>query len=362
MFTLGAATAQDLKKLQDQLTASTSNLDKMHALDALANYYTWTEGGYDEATAYGRQMIKLATESRDNKLIALAYVLNGLRLVEAIPSTEREKELRNYFDTAVQIAKKYNLPFYEASAYIGLAGIQFHVVLADGDEMSKWGEDALRLSTSISNDSLRSMAMVAIANGYRFKNNNLSAFRYFNDAIALAEKMNDPYLVTYSYRAFGRFYEGLRDYDKALLYFSKAFDALSKKEPLNHRDLHWLFFTQWNATWAYSSKGDHTNAIASVQKVIELAKKYQLSTTYAKAPDYQMMILLITQRKYEEAKAFIEQRPDLEQFAKNHDYESTLYIRWNGWNSPDTLRPSSKPCFCRRLTTGCLLFFFRYPF
>jgi hypothetical protein len=128
MLLVFAATAQDLKKLQHRLIVATSRLDRLHALDALANYYTWTAGGNDEARAYGKQMITLATESGDSKLIALAYILNGIRLVEAVPSTEREKELRSYFDAAIQISKKHNLPFYEASAYIGLSGIPFHVV------------------------------------------------------------------------------------------------------------------------------------------------------------------------------------------------------------------------------------------
>ena len=240
--------AQDLHLLQQQLQAAESNKDKIYALDGLANYFTWTEGGYDEAKAYGQKMIELAEHNKDKELTALAYILNGIRLVEAVPSTEREKELRGYFDRAIQIANENKLPFYEASAWIGLSGIPFQVVLVDGDEALQWGKQALTLSMAIAHDSLRSMALIAMANGYRFKNNNIPAFHHFTEAIGLAEKINDPYLLAYCYRAFARFYHDLGDFDKALNYYSKATAALKKKKALNYRDLHWLFFTQWNTT------------------------------------------------------------------------------------------------------------------
>lgn len=139
--------AQDIQTLQLQLKKAISTRDKIYTLDALANFYTWTEKGYDKAKLYGNQMISIAEERGDKELLALANVLNGIRLVQAIPSADREKELQKYFEEAIRIAKENRLPFYEAAAYIGLSGLQFHTVTADGDSMLRWGNEAMRLAT-----------------------------------------------------------------------------------------------------------------------------------------------------------------------------------------------------------------------
>jgi signal transduction histidine kinase len=318
--------AQDVGNLQKHLQQAKTPKDKIYALDALANYYSWTEGGHDEAKTYGQQMIALAEESKNTEFVALAYILNGIRLVEVTPSTEREKELRGYFAKAIQIAKEHKLPFYEAAAYIGLSGIHFHVVLADGDEMLRWGTQAFRLSIAIANDSLRVLSLVALANGYRFKIDNIKAFRQFNEAVELAEKNHDPYLLAYCYRSIARFYDGLGDYDKAVEYFLKAIETLRKKEELTYRDLNWLYMSQINTTWSYSSKKEHTKARASANKVMALAKEYNLPNTYKTAPLFQHFSLFVNERRYEEAKAFFKRNNlKLEAFYKNHDFENHLF-------------------------------------
>jgi hypothetical protein len=61
--------AQSLPELQKQLKSVNSDRDKIYALDALANHYTWTEGGYADAKVYGQQMISVAEET-SNKRVA----------------------------------------------------------------------------------------------------------------------------------------------------------------------------------------------------------------------------------------------------------------------------------------------------
>ncbi|MBD0276840.1 MAG: tetratricopeptide repeat protein [Flavisolibacter sp.] len=322
-----ALAAQDLKGLQQQLQTAKSDKDKLYALDALANYFTWTEGGYDAAKAYGRQMISLAEQTKNKELTTLTYILNGIRLVEAVPSTEREKELRGYFEKAVQIAQESHLPFYEACAWVGLSGIPYQVVLVDGDEELQWGKKALNLSTALANDSLKAMALIAMGNGYRFKNNNVAAFHQFTEAMALAEAVNDPYLLAYCYRALARFYHDLGDFDKALALYAKATEALKKKKSLNYRDLHWLYFTQWNTTWSYVSLRDYEKARSSAYKCLELAKACNLPSSYRYAPLNQLLGIYLGEHKYEEAKAFIRQNPYIDTFYKNQDYESQIFKR-----------------------------------
>jgi len=318
--------AQSLPELQKQLKRVNSDKDKIYALDALANYYTWTEGGYTDAQVYGQQMISAAEKTSNKELLAMAYVLNGIRLTEALPSTEREKELRGYYAKAIQIAKDNNLPFYEAAAYIGLSGIQFHTVSADPDEMLGWGTQAARLATSISNDSLQTMAVVAVAIGYKLKKNNTLAFRKFSEALQLAERLDDPFLLSYCYRSFARFYHDLTgEYDKALVHYANAMASLQKKKTLTFRDKNWMYWTQINTTWAYKNKHDLRNAWASVNKLNEIALQYNLPGTYKVAPLYQELSLYVEEGKFREAIVLFKQNQNLEAFFKNHDFENALY-------------------------------------
>jgi signal transduction histidine kinase len=318
------AFTQDPAVLQQQYKAANSYPDKIYALDALANYYVWTEGGYGEANTYGQQMISLAKESTSKELLAKSYILNGIRLVEAIPSTKRNEEARAYFGQAIEIAKGNKLPFYEASAYIGLSGIQFHLVVGDGDEMLRWGRQALALSTAIANDSLSAMSLIAIAIGHQLKKDNVPAFRHFTEAVQLAEAVNDPYVLAYCHRAFARYYHQLGD-DKALAYYSKAVEILRAKKNLTYREVYWMYLTQWNTTWVYNDKKEYEKARASADKLIEWSKEYNLPSTYRIAPLSQHLSLYISESRFDEAKAFISKNPRIEAYFVNHDYLNTFY-------------------------------------
>ncbi len=326
MVTSETLIAQDLKQLQHQANATQTVKQKILSLDALANYYSFTDGGSTKARANGLEIIALAEENKKPDLIAMAYVLNGIRLVEAIPTSEGEIEMRGYFTKAILIAQSNKLPFYEASAYIGLSGIHFHTNLMDGDEALKWGKKALSLSSAIANDSLTAMSHVAIANGYRFKNNAIQAFHHFNTALHLAENLQDPYLLAYSNRAFAKFYVTLGDAKKSLTYYQNAIESLNKKKNLTYRDLHWLFFSQWNTTIGYLTLRDFKNSRESVNKVIELAKKYRLPSTYQHAPVTQLINICIIENKYSDAINLINNNKYLDFFYKSHDYEHNFYL------------------------------------
>ncbi len=49
--------AQDVQKLQEQLEAAKTYQDKIYALDALANYYTWSLSKDSVAEVYGNKQI-----------------------------------------------------------------------------------------------------------------------------------------------------------------------------------------------------------------------------------------------------------------------------------------------------------------
>jgi hypothetical protein len=68
--------AQNLELLQQQYQHASTVQDKLYTLDALANYFTWTEGGYDKAKFYGQQMISLAQKSNRKELFTLSYLLS----------------------------------------------------------------------------------------------------------------------------------------------------------------------------------------------------------------------------------------------------------------------------------------------
>jgi hypothetical protein len=153
--------AQGLQQLKQQLQAAKGYKDKIYVLDALATYYSWSVGKDSLAEIYGEQQLAIAKQSASKELMALAYHLNGIRLLEK--SLEKEVELgKKYFDQVIRFAKENNLPFYEASAYTGLSKLYFNYQELDGDKAIELGNKALEIASSISNDSLKALSIVAM--------------------------------------------------------------------------------------------------------------------------------------------------------------------------------------------------------
>ena len=85
------ASSQDVRDLQAQLDKTKTVEARISALDALANYYTWSDGQFQKAKDYGEKMIAVASGSGDKKMECLVYILNGIRLVESVPTADRER-------------------------------------------------------------------------------------------------------------------------------------------------------------------------------------------------------------------------------------------------------------------------------
>src|SRR4051794_40630591 len=83
------SSAQNLQTLQQQLHVARTNRDKIYALYALSDYYTYTLGKDSMADLYGDKQIALANHTGNKELIALAYYLEGERLIQTIPSEKR---------------------------------------------------------------------------------------------------------------------------------------------------------------------------------------------------------------------------------------------------------------------------------
>lgn len=134
LFTNFLLSGQKLQKLEQQLQTAKTNRNKIYAFYALADYYTSTLGKDSIANLYGDKQIALANQTENKELMALAYYLEGERLIQAIPSEKRFGRAKDCLHRTIQIEAQNNLPFYGAIAYIALSIPYYNGFEIDGDK------------------------------------------------------------------------------------------------------------------------------------------------------------------------------------------------------------------------------------
>lgn len=95
-----------------------------------------------------------------------------------------------------------------------------------------------------------------IGQGYLLKGNLKEAMKHMLEAANIAEEIHDSLILASTYNNLGLVYKTSRDYDKALLYFTKAFEIKKRKtDPNNSVDIKSLATTILNLGMVHNFKG-----------------------------------------------------------------------------------------------------------
>ena len=302
LFTSLLLSAQNLQKLEQQLQTAKTNRNKIYALYAIADYYTYTLGKDSMANLYGDKQIALANQTGNKELMALAYYLEGERLIQTVPSEKRFGRAKDCLYRTIQIAIQNNLAFYGAAAYIALSRPYYIGFEIDGDKALELGNNALKLSTSIANDSLLSLSLVSISVAYKYKKDNTNAYRIFQDALQVAERLDDPYLLAYCYRALGDFYQSLGELNKALSFYLNAEQSMERKKVPSQNELYWLYWIRQAISNLYADMGNEQKAKEYINKYSNQAKAFDMQELYKLEPLIQQVFLQIALGNYYEAR------------------------------------------------------------
>jgi tetratricopeptide (TPR) repeat protein len=198
--------------------------EKVYWLDNLSR--TLMNVNLPQAEEYGKQLIAVAEESRDRKLMVKAYMSNGIRCSYFGGQKEYTTRSIEYFNKALEIARQNKMEEEIGAAQLKLCAI--HLAIPDKDKALNYINQAFSLISTLNNDSLKSESHNSYGLVYQARNEKTLALRHFLNALKIAEetKIPIPELKRNCYLNLSTFYAKIDDFDKAIDYFMKAHKEL----------------------------------------------------------------------------------------------------------------------------------------
>jgi len=233
-----------------------------------------------EADEFGRQLITVAEESRNRKLMFKAYLSNGLRCSYFATRKEYSDKSIEFYNKAYDLARQNRMEKEAGIAQMHLAGI--YLVIPDKEKALSYITQAFSLITTLGDDSLKAEAHNMYGQVYMGKNENILALRNFLSALHIAEEMKDPGLMQSCYSKLSGFYSSIEDYDKAIDYMMKSYEQFDgiklKNTPYNRV----IYINAIGNLYAY--KKNYDIAISYFERSIRMADSLKFSTL--KVPGY----------------------------------------------------------------------------
>ncbi|MBC7829823.1 MAG: tetratricopeptide repeat protein [Chitinophagaceae bacterium] len=208
------ASSQDML-LTDSIKKDIANAktveEKINNLADLARFYMGLNRKLSDE--YGREVINIAEQSRDRKMMARALLLEAERFYTFPGFQENVNKALELSQKALDLSKSNQLEEYIAWSYLYLA--RGSRINGNTDKALNFNNLALSISNELSNDSLRISCYNDLGGTYLAKNEKLLAFRNYLNATNLAEEYNNFNLLIKSYERLSEFYTGLDEIEKA---------------------------------------------------------------------------------------------------------------------------------------------------
>ncbi len=242
-----------------------------------------------ESEKYGQQLIALAEESRDRKLMIFSYMSNGFRNSYMRGQKSYCEKAIGFFDKALSIARQERMENEIAAAQLQLSEMWLSV--PDREKAFKFVSEAFSRISTLADDSLKVEGNITYGNVYLASNEKTLALRHYYTARRLAEelKADNPalhnrkaMLMRNSYLRLSAFYSRIEDYDKAIDYHTLAYNELDN---LNDRRTPYQRCIDINALGnLFSAKKNYELAISYYERSIRMADSLKFSTL--KVPGY----------------------------------------------------------------------------
>lgn len=275
---LYAQEALAVDSLKAALSKAVTPEEKVKFLDELSRVLMNVRPA--DGDEYGKQLIAVAEESRNRKLMFQAYLSNGVRCSYFATQKEYSQKAISFFNKALELARQNRMEEEAGAAQIHLAGI--YLLLPDNDKALSYATQAFSLVSTLGNDSLRAEAHNTYGMVYQARNENILALRNYFNALRIAETLKNNPLIRNCYLYLSDFYESIEDYDKAIDYMTKATAAL---ENTNEKNVPYQKVIYTNSIGnLYASKKSYDIAISYFERSIRMADSLKFSTL--KVPGY----------------------------------------------------------------------------
>jgi len=232
---LGAAQmeAAALDSMKQLLAASKTPAEKVSWLDNLSR--TLMNVDLKEADKYGNELIIVAEESRDRQLMIDAYKSNGLRCSYFGGEKDYTARSISFYNKALEIAGKEKVEKELGGIQLSLALVYLQV--PDKDKALSLVNQAFSVISTLANDSLKVESHNTFGRVYLSRNEKTLSLRNFFAALRITEELKEETkeqkrikatLARNCYLYLSNFYSTIKDYDKAIDYYTKAFKKLDE--------------------------------------------------------------------------------------------------------------------------------------
>jgi tetratricopeptide (TPR) repeat protein len=277
IFSQQAAAVDSMKS---SLANAKTAVEKVYWLDNLSR--TLMNVDLKQADEYGKQLIHLAEESRDRKLMVEAYFSNGKRCGYFTGQKDYTTRSIEYYNKALEIAKLNKMEDFIGAVQLRLSAT--HLAIPEHEKALNYTNQAFSLISTLKNDSLKAESHNSYGHIYLAKNDKTLALRHYLNALQIAETMKKPIpeLRRNCYSFLSAFYSKIEDYDKAIDYFMKAHNELDKIKEKNVPYQRAIDFNSIGNLFAY--KKNYDIAINYFERSIAMADSLKFSTL--KIPGY----------------------------------------------------------------------------
>jgi len=270
-----AAAADSLKQA---LAKATTTEEKAARLDELSR--VMMNVNPVAAEEYGKQLIVLAEESRDRKIMYDAYLSNGVRCSYMAGQKKYSDLAIGFFTKAMELARQNRMEKRVGRAQLHLASI--YLVIPDKDKALTYATNAFSLLSNLPDDSLRAEAHNVLGAVYQARNENTLALRNFLSALRIADELDNPSLIRNCYTQLAGFYSEIEDYETAI---DKMNNALAELDRIKEKNAPYQRVVFLNTIGnLFSQKKNYDIAISYYERSIALADSLHFSTL--KIPGY----------------------------------------------------------------------------
>jgi len=283
--------AAAIDSIKAALAKATTAKDKVYWLDNLSR--TMMNVDPAQAELYGKQVISVAEESRDRELMVDAYMSNGLRCTYFAQQKEFTRRAIEYYEKALELARKERLEKKIGAAQLRLAVI--YLTVPDKDKALSYVNQASSLISILDDDSLKVESHNTYGLVYLSRNEKTLSLRHYLNALRLAEeikadkmqqKNSKAILIRNCFVYLANFYGQIEDYEKAIDYQTLA---LKKLDEINEKNVPYQRVIDMNTIGnLFAEKKNYDIAISYFERSLAMADSLKFSTL--KIPGYISLI------------------------------------------------------------------------
>lgn len=211
--------------------------EKAYWMDMLARTLMSVDLAQSEKT--GQELIELAEESRDRKLMIFAYRSSAVRYSYYGGQKESTEKSISYYNKALNIARDNKLDAETGGILLRLANV--YLMVPDKDKALGYANQGASIISTLNNDSLQVETENTFGQVYLLRNERILALRHYLTALRLAESLKENNAAARSrkneilrkcYMHLSTFYAAIEAYDKAIdnaLLAYKTLDNIQEK-------------------------------------------------------------------------------------------------------------------------------------